>query len=210
MIISPSLASGDPRCFGEEIRFIERCFDDLHVDIEDGVYLPYSSLGFNLAKKLCAGMTGPRSMHLMVHDPLHWIEDVKACGPDRLFIHLDHVEDPVGVLQAYRNAGLTPGLGLSDRDMGRDIGGLLGQVRHALVLTARIDDPLQAYDTVLEDFAAEIAARSGAETWVDGGVSFRDISRLESRGLAAAVMGRGVFQDRTAAERFMIQYRSYR
>lgn len=206
MILSPSLASGDPLRFGDEIRFIEKNFRDLHVDIEDGVYLPYSSLGFNIAKKLCAEVRGPRSLHLMVQDPLHWIEDVRACRPDRLFIHLDHLEDPVHVLQAYRNAGLSPGLGLSDRDLNRDIGPILSQVSRVLVLTARIDDPAQAYDSALEDFAADIAEKRGMEVWVDGGVSFEDIPRLESRSISAAVMGRAVFRDRAAAERFTTEY----
>ena len=191
--ISPSVASSDLLHVSDTIRYVDENYSDIHLDIEDGVYLPNISFGFRLAKAVCAATRSERSLHLMVHDPLFWIEDVRACSPERCFVHLDHRSDAEAVLQAYRRAGIPVGLGLSNRDLGRDLSELLPLVDTALVLTAVIEDPLQRYSSELEDFAASLVPHL-REVWVDGGVKFTDLERLEQRGLHAAVMGRAVFQ----------------
>ena len=200
MLISPSLASGDLMRAAEEIRFICRNFSELHLDIEDGVHLPNISFGFRLAREACALAEKPVSLHLMVSDPLRWLEEVKDCGAAHTFLHLDHIPDAGAVLKAYRAADIPVGLGLSSRDLRR--GGWEEQLRQAdavLVLTCDIDDPAQAYVPELAGFAMDLARSSGRKVWVDGAVDFPVLEELAHAGIHAAVMGRAIFRDKKAA-----------
>jgi len=200
MRISPSLASGDLMDAADEIRYICRNFPELHLDIEDGVYLPNISFGFRFARRACALAERPVSLHLMVTSPLRWLEDVKRCGAAYTFLHLDHIPDAAAVLEAYRAAGIHTGLGLSGRDLKK--GGwekLLSQVDAALVLTTDMDDPAQLYNPALAEFARELARRPGLRVWVDGAVDFPVLEDLERAGIFAAVMGRAIFRDKKSA-----------
>ncbi len=193
--ISPSIASSDLLHVADNIRFIDENFQDIHIDIEDGVYLPNISFGFKLAKAICRESSSTKSLHIMVHDPLFWISDIKECKPDRVFIHVDHVKDPASTLQTYKDAGIPVGLGLSNRDLNRDILPLLAFVDKVLVLTAVIEDAQQQYKQELERFAGRLV-NSRREVWVDGGIKHQNLSRLSEMGIYTAVMGRAVFCDK--------------
>lgn len=200
MIISPSLASGNLMHAAVDIRYICRNFPELHLDIEDGVHLPNISFGFRFAREACALARRPVSLHLMVSDPLRWLEDVRRCAAAYTFLHLDHIPEAEAVLDAYQAAGIPTGLGLSSRDLRK--GGWekpLSRVDAALVLTADIDDPAQAYEPELAQFAKELARRPGLRVWVDGGVDFPVLEDLERAGVYAAVMGRAIFRDKKSA-----------
>ncbi len=200
MIISPSLVSGDLMHAADEIRFICRNFDELHLDIEDGVHLPNISVGFRFAREACALAEKPVSLHLMVSNPLCWLEDVRQCGAAYTFLHLDHVRSPGAVLSAYRAAGVPVGLGLSGRDLrGGEWEALLPQVETALVLTSDIDDTAQPYRPEMAAFAMELAQRPNLRVWVDGAVDFPALEELSQAGIHAAVMGRAIFRDKKAA-----------
>lgn len=108
----------------------------------------------------------------MVHDPLAWINDVRECNAKYVFVHVDHVENPVGVLKAYQENGISVGLGLSNRDLGKDWKSWAAHVSTALVLTAKVEDPLQKFDPVLAQFAVEVAQTAGLQVWADGAIEY--------------------------------------
>ena len=200
MIISPSLASGGLMHAADEIHYICRNFAELHLDIEDGVHLPNISFGFRFAQEACALAKRPVSLHLMVSDPLRWLEDVRRCGAAYAFLHLDHIPEAEAVLEAYQAAGIPTGLGLSGRDLKKGgWEGPLSRVDAVLVLTSDIDAPAQPYVPELAEFAKELARRPGRRVWVDGAVDFPVLEDLERAGIYAAVMGRAIFRDKENA-----------
>lgn len=200
MILSPSIASGDLLHASEEIDFLCRNFPDLHVDIEDGVHLHNISFGFKFARRICETATRPISLHLMVNDPLSWVSEVKSCGAAITFVHLDHLKEPLAVLEAYRAAGIPVGLGLSSRDLRDDVWRtLIEKVDAVLMLTCDIDDPKQCYVPELARFARELARQSDKQVWVDGAIDFPMLPELAGDGVHAAVMGRAIFRDRVNA-----------
>lgn len=200
MVISPSIASGNLMRIEDDVRYICNAFPALHIDIEDGVYLENISFGFKLAKMICAAADKPVSLHLMVQEPMRWITEVRQCGAANTFIHLEHLAEPVAVLQAYQQAGIRTGLGLSSRDQRENTWQpLLEWVDAVLVLTSDIDDPEQHYSPKLAEFAKMLAKCSGKQVWVDGAIDFPMLQELEDAGIYAAVMGRAIFRDRVNA-----------
>lgn len=198
MFISPSLASADVLNLESEMRFAQNHFGHVHLDIEDGVYLHNISFGFKIAKKVCEKTTAFKSLHLMVQNPLNWIRDVAECHADVVFIHVEHLEDPVSALRAYKNAQIPVGLGLSNRNLGSDISMLLAEVNTVLVLTAFIEDPEQAYNLEMHKFVSQLCCGS-QEVWLDGGITHEHIPQLHAIGVEGVVLGRAIFNDKEQA-----------
>jgi ribulose-phosphate 3-epimerase/protein sgcE len=201
MFISPSLASADVLNLEQEARFAEKHFSHIHMDVEDGVYLHNITFGFKTVERICALTNAFVSLHLMMHNPAGWIREVSQCKADIVFVHVGHLPDPAGVLGAYRETGINAGLGLCDRDLENkhnlDYKPLFNAVSEILLLTARIDDPVQKYDPELHEYAKKLC--TSHRVWVDGGVRGEQLPSLREIGVKGVVMGRSVFQDKERA-----------
>ena len=93
MIISPSIASSDVLYVADEVDFADKYFDDIHIDIEDGVAVSGISFGSQMAKKICERASKPKSIHLEVINPMNYIDDVKQCNADICFIQVGRNND---------------------------------------------------------------------------------------------------------------------
>lgn len=67
--IIPSIASDNMLNVKEEIRFIDRNYGHIHIDIEDGNYIPNITFGEKLLKRICQNSSSHKSVHLMVNKP---------------------------------------------------------------------------------------------------------------------------------------------
>lgn len=122
--------------------------------------------------------------------------DLEGLAVDDVFIHTDHLENPKQVIAAFQKKGFHTGLGVSNRDLDRDLTALLDQVDSVLVLSAFIEDPLQRYSETMDQFIRDLAGKGRWQVWVDGGVTRERLPYLKNEGIYAAVMGRAIFQDR--------------
>ena len=194
MYISPSIASSNQLKLMDSMDYINNNFEEIHVDIEDGNYIPDNiSFGFKTARAICGYSQVPVSMHLMVNDPMKWIEDVRSCNPYITFLHTDHIENPVEVLRQYKKVGLNVGLGLSNHDLKRNIDTLLNETCNIIMLTASIEDHNQLFDYKLVEYAKSFVDQ-GFRVWLDGGIKKEYFDVLKRMGFHAAVMGRAIFQ----------------
>lgn len=107
MQISPSVASSDLFHLEEETAFADQYFRQIHIDVEDGVTVPNITMGMPVCQKICEKWnTSYRSVHLSVLDPMKYLERVKECHADIVFLETDHLSDPVSVIKAYKDAGI--------------------------------------------------------------------------------------------------------
>jgi ribulose-phosphate 3-epimerase len=198
MLISPSIASSDVLHVAEEVDFCDKYFGHVHLDVEDGVAVNNLSFGMKMCKLICQRSSSFKSLHLEVLHPLDYLKDMVVCGADIVFIQTDHLENPIEVVSTFQSKGINTGLSLSNRDFNKDISALVEMTNSILVLTAKVEDPLQKYDINLENFALEFA-KKGKSVWIDGGVNLEVFKRLKNSQIYAAVMGRGVFADKESA-----------
>ena len=54
MKVSPSIASADVLNVASEVAFIDKYFDNIHIDIEDGVAVGGISFGMKMSKGICS------------------------------------------------------------------------------------------------------------------------------------------------------------
>src|SRR5438876_8127084 len=95
---STSLWSADLANLEAEIRRVEPYSERFHLDVADGHYVKNMLFFPDLVKALRPHTSRPFEVHLMVTDPLGWIEPFVEVGADAIIFCLDAAEDPGAVL----------------------------------------------------------------------------------------------------------------
>lgn len=201
MLVSPSIASADVLNVASEVAFIDRYFNNIHIDIEDGVAVGGISFGMKMAKGICSISTSrEKTMHLEVLNPLDYLEDVLACDCDVTFIQVSHLPKPMVVIEKFAKAGVRVGVNLCDEDLDRsDLKDLIDASDFILVNTTAHWDPEQNYLSGMEEFALKLAQEKKKKIWIDGCVTYETYERLKNSGVYCAVIGRGIFKDKELA-----------
>ena len=87
--VAPSILSADLCRLGEEVSRVEKAGADwLHVDIMDGHFVPNLSFGPAVVRSLKGYTDLALDVHLMVTNPLNFIEPFEAAGADLLTVHV--------------------------------------------------------------------------------------------------------------------------
>ncbi|QRG67159.1 ribulose-phosphate 3-epimerase [Brevibacillus choshinensis] len=195
MIISPSIASADPLRLEEEVNRLDpKLYSDLHVDIEDGHFIPNITFGMKTVKRLREVTDLPFSFHLMVSNPFDYLEEMCACQPSVIFAHVEALEYPSLFVDAVRGRGGRVGLAFNPRTPIAPFGYVLGRVDAVLVMTAEPDGVGQEFLPDMVTKAQQVRdAVPSVELWVDGGVTPNRLGELTQAGVTHAVMGRAVF-----------------
>ncbi len=197
--ICPSILSADFARLGDEIATVARAGADfLHVDVMDGQFVPNLTFGPILVRAMRRLTSLPLDVHLMVVDPLRFLEEFAKAGADHLIVHVETVEDPARAMREIRARGLRAGLSIKPgTPLTRYLPALAG-CDLALVMTVepgrggqsflegspkRIADVREAIDRESLDCllgvdggihpeTAAIAARAGADTFIAGNSIF--------------------------------------
>jgi len=205
MYVSPSVASGDVLNIAKEVTFIDRFFDNIHLDIEDGVALLGITFGMKMAKQVCLySVSKEKTIHLEVLNPLAYLEDLKTIKCDCVFVQVSHLKNAVEVLNTFKASGIKTGINLNNADVGRkDLKEIISLSNEFLISTTDPFDPDQKYLPEMEEFALKISERENARVWIDGCITYETYERLKSSRLYCAVIGRAIFSDKQlAVERF--------
>lgn len=195
--MAPTLACADWLNLEKEIALMDQAgVDFYHIDLMDGHYVP--NLCFNLDQLRAIGTVSktPLDVHLMVTNPLDYVERLAACGTERACAHLDSCREPGAFLDALEKRGIKKGLALSPKDGVEEVRPWLGRLDYVLVMLVVPGFSGQQSRPELFDKVAELDRLRRAEGLsflieVDGGVSWGNAKALVERG--ADVLVSGVF-----------------
>jgi ribulose-phosphate 3-epimerase len=109
---STSLWSADLANLGAEIRRVEPYSERFHIDVADGHYVHNLLFFPDQVKAIRAHTKLPLEIHLMVADPIRWIEPFVEAGADNITFCFDAVKNPGDVLKAIRATGKEAGVSL--------------------------------------------------------------------------------------------------
>ena len=86
--IAPSVLSADFAHLARDLQAVESA-DYLHVDIMDGVFVPNLSIGFPVVEAIRKATALPLDVHLMMVQPLRYVERFCAAGADIVSVHVE-------------------------------------------------------------------------------------------------------------------------
>lgn len=107
---STSLWSADLTNLGGEMKRIEPFTERWHLDVADGHYVKNLLFFPDQIAQLRRHSALPFEVHLMVTDPLGWIDPFIDAGADIVLFCFDAVPNPVDVLRAIRARGRKAGV----------------------------------------------------------------------------------------------------
>jgi len=109
---STSLWSADLSNLAAEIRRVEPYTERFHLDVADGHYVRNMLFFPDLVRTLRKHTAKPFEIHLMVTDPLAWIEPFADAGADIILFCFDAAKDPGAVLDKIKTYQKKAGVSL--------------------------------------------------------------------------------------------------
>ena len=113
LLICPSILSADFTALGAAVDRVADDADIIHIDVMDGHFVPNISFGLPIVKALSGYSKLPLDVHLMIENPIIWIEPFAAAGADSIVIHAEACPHLQRALQMISAAGCTAGVALN-------------------------------------------------------------------------------------------------
>jgi len=89
VMIAPSILSADFSKLGAEIKKVEKDADFVHVDVMDGHFVPNITIGPGVVKAVRKATHLPLDVHLMIQNPLQYVEAFAGAGSDYITVHVE-------------------------------------------------------------------------------------------------------------------------
>ena len=106
--IAPSILSADFGRLNEDIATVDDHCDYIHVDVMDGHFVQNLTFGAPVVKYIKSKK--PLDVHLMIENPMEYIDDFADAGADVLTFHYEAVENPQVILKMIKDRGMKAGI----------------------------------------------------------------------------------------------------
>ena len=134
--LSPSMLSADFGELNSQIEIIERAGAQyLHIDVMDGVFVPNISFGAPVYKCIRKNSGLVFDVHLMITEPIRYIEDFVKAGADIVNFHVEAAEDPGKTIEKIRSFGVKAGITIKPNTPVSAVEKYLDKVDLVLVMT---------------------------------------------------------------------------
>ena len=193
--IIASLASSDPLCYGETLRKLEGA-GSLHIDIEDGNFIPNITFGLKTVQAVHRASPLPLNAHLMVTNPIDYLEPLQACGVTELCFHIESTRYPLQILNRIKGLGMKAGLAFNFSTPIEAAAPFAADADFFLIMTSEEDGRGQLFHPSSLPRIQKARALLGPEkaVWADGGIGDMQLPLVLRAGADTIVMGRAIVQ----------------
>lgn len=199
--LAPSILGADFKNLEKDIQAVDRAGAELiHIDVMDGVFVPSISFGMPVIKSIRSCTKRVFDVHLMITEPIRYIDDFVKSGADRITIHVEACKDVKETLDAIKKAGVEAGISLSPNTPPEAIYPYLEDVKQVLVMSVEPGFGGQSYlegsDAKIKAIREKIDELSlDIDLSVDGGIKLDNAKRVLDAGANVLVAGSSVFKD---------------
>ena len=190
--IAPSMLGADFGKMREAAEMVGPHSAYLHMDIMDGHFVPNLTMGPDLVKSLNG--IAPLDVHLMVTNPIDFIEDFRDAGAEIISVHVE-ANNPLKALESIKKNNIKAGIALNPSTPESSIEPFMDLVDLILVMSV---EPGYCGQDFHEDAIERV--KHYKKTYpnkiieVDGGVSPSNSKRLADAGADILVAGSAIFK----------------
>jgi ribulose-phosphate 3-epimerase len=197
--IEPSLYAADFTNLGTQVQHLlnagARIF---HFDVGDGHFVEPITMGPVVLRAIAPAIHaggGVIDVHLMVSNPEHHFEQMKAAGGDSVTFHVEASEEPWTAISLARSHGLAVGVAFNPETSVEDA--VAASLGADLVLCMSIHPGYSGQEFMLDslprirELRAQLHHRVVVQ--VDGGITEENVRMVHEAGADALVAGTAIF-----------------
>lgn len=199
-ILAPSILAADFTVLGEQMKLTEENGAKyLHFDVMDGMFVPSISFGMPVLKSIQNATGQVMDAHLMVQEPIRYVEAFKEAGADLVTIHLEACEDVAATIAKIRECGMKVGLSICPETDASEVEQYLPLVDMILVMSVHPGfggqkfipeslDKIRAIRKMIKERNLSV------DIQVDGGIYLTNVRDVLDAGANVIVAGSAVFK----------------
>lgn len=199
-VLSPSILAADFKVLGQEMKKTEENGAAyIHFDVMDGMFVPSISFGMPVLASIHDATEQFMDAHLMVQEPIRYVEAFQKAGADYVTVHLEACEDVKTTLDKIHACGMKAGLAVNPDTDVKELVPYLEDVEMILIMSVHPGFGGQKFIPESLDKIREVRAmlnEKNLETdiQVDGGIYVENVREVLDAGANVIVAGSAVFR----------------
>ena len=203
--LAPSILSADFSKLGEQIETIDKAGAQyVHFDVMDGSFVPNISFGAPVLKSIRKCTERKIDAHLMVEEPIRFVEDFAKAGADIITVHAEACKHLDRTLEFIKEQGALAGVALNPATPLSAIEWVLPKVDMVLIMTVNPGfggQKLIPYTIEKVRKLKQMIDENGynIDIQVDGGINKDNVTSVLDAGANVFVAGSAVFNGNVKA-----------
>jgi len=196
MILSPSILAADFSKLEDEIKELDAYgVKWVHLDVMDGLFVPATTFGPELIKRIRPITKMFFDVHLMINDPMKHIDSYIDAGADLITFHHEAVENSMDVINYIKKQDIKVGISIKPATPVAEISHLLRFVDLVLIMSVEPGKGGQSFIVEALD-KIKLLKDGNFLIEVDGGVNEITGKQCIEAGADVLVAGSFVFKDK--------------
>lgn len=199
-VLSPSILAADFKVLGQEMKKTEENGAAyIHFDVMDGMFVPSISFGMPVLASIHDATEQFMDAHLMVQEPIRYVEAFQKAGADYVTVHLEACEDVKTTLDKIHACGMKAGLAVNPETDVKELVPYLEDVEMILIMSVHPGFGGQKFIPESLDKIRAVRAMLNeknldTDIQVDGGIYVENVREVLDAGANVIVAGSAVFR----------------